>query len=358
MPQCLAKFCTVVRGNGISTFSIPDPKKNYELCAKWIQNLGNAKLNPKTFVFSKDKIVCERHFKEDCIKEDIRAKIMGYTPHRKQLKEDAVPTIFDDSKPKKRRQISLKRSEKKKKQEIIRSVMKTWSKATKTEPDDQPCPSTMNKSDVPINHRKRKSAGKVKSSKKIKLNEEMKNQETLKIPIQSEDKSTSCNIQIEIPNHGPACILRINPLISISDHNYCKVPSEADPPIVLHPLPPKKPASDSFHDSLENLSQVCEKDDLFQFSENTCESPVSSPSASSSVPTAAGNNLSKDTVNESKFVVFSSCLDVLFKMIVCQICHSPFDFEDVRKTIEGSALKVNFSCLNHHSYSWKYQPYI
>jgi hypothetical protein len=27
MPECQAKFCTVVRGKGISTFSIPDPKK-------------------------------------------------------------------------------------------------------------------------------------------------------------------------------------------------------------------------------------------------------------------------------------------------------------------------------------------
>lgn len=72
MPECQAKFCTVVRGKGISTFSIPNPQKNYELCARWIHNLGNAKLNPKTFVFSRDKIVCERHFEKDCFKEDIR----------------------------------------------------------------------------------------------------------------------------------------------------------------------------------------------------------------------------------------------------------------------------------------------
>ncbi|XP_062578783.1 uncharacterized protein LOC134240731 [Saccostrea cucullata] len=171
MPECQAKFCTVVRGKGISTFSIPDPKKNYELCAKWIHNLGNAKLNPKTFVYSNDKIVCERHFKEDCFKEDMMAKIMGYTPKRKQLKEDAVPTVFDDSKPEKIRKTSLKRSEKRDKQELIRSLVKT-NKDTSAKPDDQPGPSTANKTDVPINQRKRRSAGKVKSSKKIKVNTE------------------------------------------------------------------------------------------------------------------------------------------------------------------------------------------
>lgn len=46
---------------------------------------------------------------------------MGYTPKRKLLKEDALPTIFDDSKPKKIRESSSKRYEKKEKQEVILS---------------------------------------------------------------------------------------------------------------------------------------------------------------------------------------------------------------------------------------------
>ena len=40
MPQCKAKFCTVKRGQGISAFAIPDPKKNRQLCEQWIHNLG------------------------------------------------------------------------------------------------------------------------------------------------------------------------------------------------------------------------------------------------------------------------------------------------------------------------------
>jgi hypothetical protein len=49
----------------------------------------------------------------------ISAKIMGYTPKRKLLKEDAVPTIFDDSKPRKIRESSSKRSQKKEKEEVM-----------------------------------------------------------------------------------------------------------------------------------------------------------------------------------------------------------------------------------------------
>ena len=70
MPQCKAKFCTVKRGQGISAFAIPDPKKNRLLCEQWIHNLGIKMLDNKTYEFSKQNIVCERHFEEECFKKD------------------------------------------------------------------------------------------------------------------------------------------------------------------------------------------------------------------------------------------------------------------------------------------------
>lgn len=70
MPSCKAKFCTVTRGKGISCFAIPDPTKNEALCEKWIHYLGIKNLDIKTFTYSKEKIVCERHFEPDCFKED------------------------------------------------------------------------------------------------------------------------------------------------------------------------------------------------------------------------------------------------------------------------------------------------
>lgn len=75
MPECQAKFCTVRRGQGFNTFSIPDPKHDYDLCKRWIHNLGNKKLNIKTFVFAYHKIVCEKHFEEDCFEDDVEVRI-------------------------------------------------------------------------------------------------------------------------------------------------------------------------------------------------------------------------------------------------------------------------------------------
>ena len=72
MPDCRAKYCTVLRGQGYSTFAIPDPKKDHNRCARWIHNRGNLKLDIRTFKYSKDKIVCEKHFKGSCFKEDIQ----------------------------------------------------------------------------------------------------------------------------------------------------------------------------------------------------------------------------------------------------------------------------------------------
>ena len=75
MPECQAKYCTNVRKKGLSTFQIPDPKKNYDLCARWLHNLGNAKLDIKTYTFHPQKIVCEKHFEESCFKEDMMVSI-------------------------------------------------------------------------------------------------------------------------------------------------------------------------------------------------------------------------------------------------------------------------------------------
>ena len=70
MPQCKAKFCNVKRGQGISAFAIPDPKKNRQLCQQWIHNLGTKNLDIKTYKYSKQNIVCEKHFEEGRIKTD------------------------------------------------------------------------------------------------------------------------------------------------------------------------------------------------------------------------------------------------------------------------------------------------
>lgn len=70
MPECQPNF-VLSEGDkySIHFLFLTDPKRDYELCKRWIHNLGNEKLNIKTFVFSYHKIVCEEHFEEDCFKE-------------------------------------------------------------------------------------------------------------------------------------------------------------------------------------------------------------------------------------------------------------------------------------------------
>ncbi|KAJ8017464.1 hypothetical protein HOLleu_45111 [Holothuria leucospilota] len=60
------------------------------------------KFDIRTFESSKDNVVCEDHFTEDCFKEDIKSKIMG-TKARKILKDDAVATVFSFRPPPKPR---------------------------------------------------------------------------------------------------------------------------------------------------------------------------------------------------------------------------------------------------------------
>ena len=73
MPQCKAKLCTVKPGQGISAFEIPDPKKNRQLSEQWIHNLGIKKIwTQKTYKYSNQNIVCEKHFENECFRRDMK----------------------------------------------------------------------------------------------------------------------------------------------------------------------------------------------------------------------------------------------------------------------------------------------
>ena len=66
MPSCQSINCTNTRGKcAKSFFEIPDPTKSKEkrkLCKLWIDHLRNDKLKLETFVYNRNKLVCEDHF--------------------------------------------------------------------------------------------------------------------------------------------------------------------------------------------------------------------------------------------------------------------------------------------------------
>ena len=73
---------------------LPRPANDTEKsrASKWLHNMGTG-FTVRSFSFGRDKTLCEDHFQDDCFKEDLQAKLMGYKP-KKLLRQGAVPTIF------------------------------------------------------------------------------------------------------------------------------------------------------------------------------------------------------------------------------------------------------------------------
>ena len=129
MPRCQAVHCDHMTGKQkMGFFIIPNPErlrydplkyaKERERVTKWFHNIGRG-WRLETFQFSKDKVLCEKHFLPEMFQEDIRARLMGHTPSKKLLKPDAVPTIFSHRPAGKKRPASIQRSEKRAKTEVI-----------------------------------------------------------------------------------------------------------------------------------------------------------------------------------------------------------------------------------------------
>ena len=100
--------------------------QNKTLRAKWIAAMRREPPYPKDENFA----ICGLHFSDDCFIEDLQAKYCG-TPNSFKLKDDAVPSLFEFSKPRKRRQSSEKRAAKRSRQDIVTSI----------ERKDEPCSS-------------------------------------------------------------------------------------------------------------------------------------------------------------------------------------------------------------------------
>eukprot|EP00112_Aurelia_sp_Birch-Aquarium-sp1_P004337 Seg149.4 transcript_id=Seg149.4/GoldUCD/mRNA.D3Y31 product="THAP domain-containing protein 5" protein_id=Seg149.4/GoldUCD/D3Y31 len=104
MPKC--KGCKNLTGrNKVSYYVIPNPylhKHDQEKFAiikeraeKWLRNLKGG-YDTTNFPFSRNQLICEEHFEPSMFKDDIKSRVMGL-PSRKLLKEDAYPTIFENS---------------------------------------------------------------------------------------------------------------------------------------------------------------------------------------------------------------------------------------------------------------------
>lgn len=84
-----------------------------ELYRAWVNGV-------KRTTLPKDPRVCSRHFELSCFDESylMELQVMGSSRLKKALKPDAIPTIFPHKPAKPGRPSSVKRAEKRKRQEV------------------------------------------------------------------------------------------------------------------------------------------------------------------------------------------------------------------------------------------------
>lgn len=114
MPHCVAVGCNFQsKGNKNSDISLHCFPNEKERRAEWERACGRTQL-------PKYPRLCSRHFSPDDFESFCRRRLLkeltGASGHKRRLKPDAMPTIFPHKAPKRLRQASEKRSEKRQRQ--------------------------------------------------------------------------------------------------------------------------------------------------------------------------------------------------------------------------------------------------
>ena len=96
MVQCAAFNCTVNSNRQhpkVSLFSFP---KDSKIRSAWV-----VKVKREGFVPTEHSRLCARHFSPECFQQESQLmQRMGYQPRRLCLKDGAIPTIFNNVRPK------------------------------------------------------------------------------------------------------------------------------------------------------------------------------------------------------------------------------------------------------------------
>ena len=119
MPQCAAADCLNRSGvsskKGISLHRLPDLKRE-DIRHRWLIALGRREEE-----LPSDVCVCSIHFEENCFDNtfEVKRKLGGCSSKaQRQLRPDAVPTIFKHKAVPKPRVTSVLRAEKRKHAEV------------------------------------------------------------------------------------------------------------------------------------------------------------------------------------------------------------------------------------------------
>ena len=279
----------------------------------------------------------------------------------------AVPTIFADSKPKKKREFSEKRMEMKIREEEVSKILSENDGQMKIGNElNSEAPSTSKQMS-----RKRKNEKKLNKAKKLRHQSGEPVSKTKEIGIQVSADSFEIGISCDIPSdHSymipcPNCHARDNPNIGLFDHSYSNK--------VCNKVTPSSSTKKSFlknnkSNETESEDLCLSDDDSDQISFRTPnkeykEDPTYEPSPSCMSDTSpemprTARQEDNQPVKETKYLVFSSCMIKLFALIHCSTCDSPVDTDDIQSHMDGTCLTVTFTCMRGHEFKWKSQPMI
>ena len=152
------------------------------------------------------------------------------------------------------------------------------------------------------------------------------------------------------------CKSRENPDIATLDHGYSKIlekiPSTSG--TILSSTPVK--SAPSFSPSFE-LDELLPVKSISGQAEQDCSY---APSDESTIFSNVSMEEEQDvnSTEDSKFIVFWSCIKSLFCLLMCKVCKQPIDPNATTHHFNGTGLSVNFNCLNNHEFTWKSQPFI
>ena len=138
--------------------------------------------------------------------------------------------------------------------------------------------------------------------------------------------------------------------ITLHDHCYSTTNSlsPAKPTVPTCTLSPIKSERSLFSDEESRTLSDNDDDDFIMSSQESISS------VDTELETDSNNNILRKHVKEPKYLVFHSCLQMLFRF--CSTCGSPVC--DVSLVCKGSLLTVKTTCMKHHALTWNSQPTI
>ena len=314
MTNCSAPGCTNRSSNkkNLSFHRIP---KNDDLKKKWLHNLKRQNIPATIFV-------CSEHFEADCFKCDLRAELMPGTKPKNELKDDAVPTLFQHSQCSSRKRVSsIERDNKKAKKQVVEEAINNYEKTVENYRKDIAC------STADLNSVREVAIQNCAKTKSVRT------QYREADFIDSEDEAL---MKAEKIKPLKVKMTKIKKFRDVGTNT--NFPFEQE----------KKPLAHANEiETTDDEGEISDDDDddSYHPTDNSLDETEDEEPTYNQID-------SKDLKPGTKLIVFWSCLITLLK--VCQICYQPAKICKIFH--KGTKIIVDVDCELKHKYTWHSQP--